>query len=248
MCAMSPRLLRPRQAGFDPRTISGLALWLDASASTTLYQSSNGTTAATASSDPVGYWGDRSGNGKNATQSTANSRPIISPNQQNGKTVLRWDGLDDFYSFTSTALQSVFVVLWVKTESTRVLPSVIGNSTGSPDLRRDYDANAPIPTVRYRGKSGDGSGSDGNDFANPAGSQFRISGVSTPNVAEQVWHVLTAIRGTGTANLDRIGRVFPTRDYGGDMAEIIAYNRAVTDSERDTIEKALGKKWGITIG
>jgi hypothetical protein len=27
---MNPRLLRPRASGFDPRSISGLALWLDA--------------------------------------------------------------------------------------------------------------------------------------------------------------------------------------------------------------------------
>jgi hypothetical protein len=31
--AMSPRLLRPRATGFSPRSIPGLALWLDASSS-----------------------------------------------------------------------------------------------------------------------------------------------------------------------------------------------------------------------
>ncbi len=31
--SMSPRLLRPRDTAFTPRSISGLALWLDASSS-----------------------------------------------------------------------------------------------------------------------------------------------------------------------------------------------------------------------
>ena len=41
---------------FTPASISGLQLWLDASDSGTLFQNSNGTTAAAADGDPVGYW------------------------------------------------------------------------------------------------------------------------------------------------------------------------------------------------
>lgn len=246
---MSPRLLRPRATGFDPRTISGLALWLDAAAGTTLFQSSNGTTAASAAGDAVGYWGDRSGNGKNATQTTANNRPTIAPVTRNGKTVIRFDGLNDRFVFSATAMQTIFAVVSVNTEATRVLPSIIGNSTGAPDVRRDYDANLPVPTVRYRGKSGDGSGSDFNDFANPSGSQFRINAVSTPNVAEQVWHIVTAIRGTGAANMNCIGSTYPNaRDFGGDMAEIICYDSALSTANRDKVEKYLAQKWGLTLG
>ena len=48
-----------------PTDIAGLQLWLDASDSTTLFQNSDGTTPAIADSDPIGYWGDKSGNGNN---------------------------------------------------------------------------------------------------------------------------------------------------------------------------------------
>lgn len=53
-------------AGFSPQTISGLALWLDASdaSSITLDGSSN-----------VSQWNDKSGNGRHVTQSTALNRP-----------------------------------------------------------------------------------------------------------------------------------------------------------------------------
>ena len=46
---MNPRLLRPRQTGFTPRSISGLALWLDAADSSTLYTTDAGPVTAVSS-------------------------------------------------------------------------------------------------------------------------------------------------------------------------------------------------------
>lgn len=43
---------------------------------TLLFQNSNGTTAVTADSDPIGYVTDLSGNGKHGTQATAGNRPL----------------------------------------------------------------------------------------------------------------------------------------------------------------------------
>ena len=245
--SMSPRLLRPRATGFSPRSISGLALWLDASASGSLFQDTSAATAATANPNPIGYWKDLSGNGKHATQGTANNRPIISPDLRNGRKVLRFDGLNsvdaDFLGFSNTAVQTIFGVCYVNTVAGN-LSSLIGNSSGSPDIRRHFD---PSPSDRWRGLSNQNS--DVADFANPAGSQFRVNGVGTNLVAEQVWHLVTAIRGTGTAEVNQTGRGgFFARSFGGDIAEFICYDRALTNSERDTVERALGKKWGLTIG
>ena len=245
---MSPRLLRPRD-NFTPRSIPGLALWLDASAVNALYQDTLAATPATANPNPVGYWRDLSGNGKHATQGTANNRPIVSPELRNGRTVLRFDGLGsfdaDFLAFTATSLQTVFAVCRVSTVSGN-LNSLIGNSSGSPDIRRDNNAT---PSNRWRGTSTDGSASDVNDFANPSGSQFRVNGASTPNIAEQTWHLICAIRGTGTASLNQIARsLFSARSFGGDIAEFVCYDRALTNAQRNTVERALGRKWGLSIG
>ena len=246
MCAMSPRLLRPLASGFNPKSISGLALWLDASAPGSLFQDTSAATAATANPNPVGYWKDLSGNGKNATQGTANNRPIISPAFRNGRTVLRFDGINsldaDFLEFTATAVQTVFAVCYVNTAAGS-LNSLIGNSSGSPDIRRDSNTT---PSTRWRGL---GAETNVDDFTNPAGSQFRVNGVSTSSVAEQTWHLATAIRGTGTAQVNQIARsLFSARSFGGDIAEFVCYDRALTNSERDRVERALGKKWGLTIG
>lgn len=246
---MSPRLLRPRATGFDPRTISGLALWLDASASSTLYQSSNGTTAASASGDPVGYLGDRSGNGKNATQATANNRPTIAPVTRNGKTVIRFDGLDDFLTFADSSIQTIMCVVTCQSQASRQLNSLIGyrnpantQDNASVGIRRD---SSPANTTTWRGVGNVNVG----DFTNPASSQFRVNGVSTNTVNDGVWHVLTAIRGgSAVTNINNIAAWYSAREFGGDIAEIICFDNAISNAARDKVEKYLAQKWGLTLG
>ncbi len=57
--------------GFDPRTIPGCALWLDAADSSTLTLSGSSVTA----------WNDKSGNGRNATQTVSGNRPTYNASQ-----------------------------------------------------------------------------------------------------------------------------------------------------------------------
>lgn len=233
--------MRPLASGFNPRSISGLALWLDASNTGSLFQDTSAATPATVSPNPIGHWKDLSGNGKNATQGTANDRPIISASTRNGRRVIEFDGLGDHFSFTSTSFQTVFGVCFVKSDTVggRVLNSLIGSTAN--DIRRD----GVSPTTAWRGL---GAETNSGDFTNPAGSQFRVNGNSTSIVAEQVWHLVTAIRGTGTAAMEKIGQTVGFREFGGQMAEIICYDRALTTAERDRVERALGQKWGLTIG
>jgi hypothetical protein len=77
--------------------ISGanMKLWLDAADASTLFQNSDGTVAAAADGDPVGYWGDKSGNNKPASQSTAAQRPVLKLNFQGGRSGIRFDGSND---------------------------------------------------------------------------------------------------------------------------------------------------------
>jgi hypothetical protein len=62
---MNPRLMRPLATGFNPKSLSGLSLWLDGADSSTI--TLNGTA--------VSQWSDKSGNSRNATQGTALNQP-----------------------------------------------------------------------------------------------------------------------------------------------------------------------------
>lgn len=84
MCPMSPRLLRPRaRGGFDPRTVSGLKLWLDASDSSSY-------TLATG----VSEWRDKSGNGHAYTQAVGANQPLVVAGP-GGRNCLDFDGGND---------------------------------------------------------------------------------------------------------------------------------------------------------
>jgi hypothetical protein len=99
--------------GFSPRSIPGLALWYDGDDATTLFQNSNGTTAAAADGDPVGYWGNKASAGQNAIQATAGKRPTLQTAERNGKNIVRFAGTDDTLTATLSATLSQPVTVWV---------------------------------------------------------------------------------------------------------------------------------------
>jgi hypothetical protein len=95
---------------FSPASIGGLQLWLDASDASTLFQNSNGTTAASADGDPVGYWGDKSGNSNHTIQADGTKKPLLKLGQQNSKSGISFDGVNDSLtkSITTAALGALF--------------------------------------------------------------------------------------------------------------------------------------------
>lgn len=137
---MDPRLLRPRQTGFDPRSISGLALWLDAADSSTLYTTDAGPVTAVSSpldiagcalwldaSDTatithaggaVSEWRDKSSGGRHHTAS-GSARPTTGTRTQNGLNVIDFDGANNLLTGNAASLTmfqnvphaAVFVVI-----------------------------------------------------------------------------------------------------------------------------------------
>lgn len=84
---------------FSPLSLSP-ALWLDASDSTTLFQS-NGGAAAAADGDPVGYWMDKSGNGRHLTQTSGTNKPLLNLLVKNGKSGISFNGTSSYFNTTS---------------------------------------------------------------------------------------------------------------------------------------------------
>lgn len=136
---MNPRTLRPSASGFNPRQISGLALWLDAADSQTLYTTDAGpvtaVSAPTEISGCVGWYdfsdsssltvtsgsidacNDKSGNGFHLSASSTN-RPTLASAVRNGRNAADFDGVNDLmtatFSGTYTAA-TVFAVVYPDT-------------------------------------------------------------------------------------------------------------------------------------
>ena len=81
-----------RTAPFSPQALFSTGdsgVWLDVSDVSSLFQNSDGTVAAVVG-QPVGYVGDKSGNGNNAIQATSARRPVL--READGLYYLEFDG------------------------------------------------------------------------------------------------------------------------------------------------------------
>jgi hypothetical protein len=78
------------------------ALWLDAADESTITESGGGVT----------QWNDRSGNGRNATQATAASRPARTSGGLNSLNVITFDGSDDWMACAASVFSSRLAYSW----------------------------------------------------------------------------------------------------------------------------------------
>jgi hypothetical protein len=262
---MSPRLLRPRASGgFDPRSISGLALWLDAADSASV----------TLNSGNVSEWRDKSGGGRHFSQSTAANQPQYVAGGQNNRSVLRNDGtrfmlrnLGGVFSESlsylgetthtiifankTTATNNANYLLWAhnppNSNGNRLIvagPWGSGTFTAGSYLVDSGNAS----TGRLNSSTNNGTAAhvfafrrDGSAF-----SMFRngtadgtATRASAPAMNFSGTFGLWAEIGLSGAGSNNHG--------GGDMYEAMYYNRALTESERQAIERYMGAKWGITV-
>lgn len=105
-----------------PLTISGLQLWLDASDASTLFDATAGGSLVTTDGAAVARWADKSGNNRHAIQTTSNARPLLKTgaNGINSKTVLSFDGSNDFLTSSVTGFKSLSAVSIIGVISTAV--------------------------------------------------------------------------------------------------------------------------------
>lgn len=256
---MNARLLRPRQAGgFNPKTISGLALWLDANDTASLGNTSTGA-GGIANNGPVKYWGDRSGNSRNATNSGADSVcPTFLQSSQNGRPAISFDGgdvLDGAFSLTLTA-ETVIVVgllsgggagarFFTQSDASadfsttgHYIPVLERTSSGNSALLRPWSSYA---TSGFRAAVTDAQNTMLVMASRHSGSQ--ISNSTNGGAASTYSHTLNK-----TFTRYRIGQDFGgTGALAGRICEILVYSRAVTDSEFQSISRYLGTKWGVTV-
>jgi len=247
MCAMSPRLLRPRASGgFNPKSIAGLALWLDASDLSTIQ-------VATGASE----WRDKSGVGsKKFIQDNGNDQPATGTDTMNGLNVLRFDGSDDFMTATDPFLTgtgnglpvSFFMVHRIMAATNF---GMLYTTAGGFEFRQNATSGAmqvnsnAVTTVHTFTGSSVGvdeivtlifpSGATNNLFYQ-RGTEQTLSGSAQgkPSTAAGTPHTIgRRTSGALPANVR--------------VAEIIAYQAQLSDAQRKAVEAYLGKKWGITV-
>lgn len=247
---MSPRLLRPRATGFSPRSIAGLAQWLDANDAGTI----------TLASGAVSAWADKSGNGRNASQATPANRPTTTT--VNGKTAILFDGVSDGLDFTGVArTEETWIIaaaqaasqtgqrqllsdgtdgngLSATTASVMLFEASFGGFTeGTDRLRVQWSSNASTPL---------GPAILSAVRSSAAGGFVYINGTQRGGAVSPFTSSFSTAK---SDTMSKIGYYSPSLyQFNGWIGEILCYNRALTASERISVERYLGSKWGIAIG
>jgi hypothetical protein len=218
---------------------------------------------ATASSDPVGYWADKSGNGRHAVQATAGSRGAISATSQGSRKALAFDATTKNLVSPATVAQYVADA----TTSPKVFFAFVARPEGGGALIAYGSPTNPNTASRIFYCSDFGSaGSHIVDFGAIPGA--RLTGV-VGNEAENVGHVYSAFRDGAIMSIRRDGVEILRKtdctgvysDTSGTLAintaqgaggtaswcEFLTYAASMPAANITRIERYLAARWGITL-
>jgi hypothetical protein len=224
----------------NPKSIPGLALWLDASDASTLFQASNGTTPAAADTDPIGYWGDKSGNGRNATQGTAGKRPILKTAIKNGRNAIRFDGIAHQLAHTLDTASSAYTVLAVVGGGSGTNYRALFSSTGGAFIASYFLTNTPKWGVYANAEVASSYSLVGVwSVISVAARNFNDIDLGTNGVIETKatgagWYGNGSFVGSGELN---------DQFYDGDIAELLVYTGALSIANRASVTAYLNGKW-----
>lgn len=225
-----------------PDSISGLYLW-------------NKGTDVTLSGADVDTFTDKSGNGRDLTVASAGDRPLFNLTGINGQPTADFNGSSHKMQWTGVSFGGdlpsgceIFVVAQHDDD-----PASVASEAGWWDCGVTGAATLKVNTD---GAIYDGFGSITRTFTgNPSADLTNAhlynvitqSGEWTSNI-NGVQHFTTGTNTVGWEGTCRFGVGDGDSNwFKGKLAEIIIYNRKLTDPERDTVEAYVSSEYGITI-
>jgi len=240
---------------FSPNKIADLVFWLDASDIATIIESGSF----------VSQWLDKSGHGNDVDQPTGAEQPRIGIVTIKTKPVILFDGavdhMDMSFSDTSTFTsgdRSIIAVIRVdeSADNTRI-GNIIGNVNVDPNANFEGHSNARLRTYWNTGNPNIFSGAG--DLRDDDGVIVATTRSSSANT-QYINGVLAGSGGAGSAIVlskpFRVGGDYrngqnptsaPGIPFDGGISELIVYDKALSDSERQTVEIYLSNKWGIAL-
>ncbi len=239
------------------REIDGLVLWYETTMPTSIdnAQAADGVSVAT--------WKDISDisvNPQNLVQGDTTKQPLYTTNSINGLPALKFDGSNDYIEASlSTAITSsqleVFVVAkrnqnvfygrnislyknGVSGDSDNVYSTYIGEDNDG-DIILAWRNNTSLFAATHPGNNVPYIVSIKFDGTN--NTSYYNGTAQTPVASAGNFHIDNVSIGAGWQD-GGVGRYF-----NGYIAEVIVFDRALSDQERNNVNQYLSMKWGITI-
>ena len=234
------------QTDFNTQALrAGMKLWLRADTGVT-----SGTTGA------VSEWKDQSGNLNSALQTTGSNQPtlVTSSTTANGQSVVRFDGTNDYLSVADaeSLRPQTLTIYAVARQSSGGNSGIVLTKTSTTAWTNGY------------GLVREGSASSFGFFINN-NSTLKATGTVTANLTSLLQgsydknRVTLAVNGlpktaVSTAAISHStlpmllgGNGSSTYSLGGDIAEVLVFNRMLTIHEQANIEKYLGLRYGVMV-
>ena len=220
-------------AAFTPTTISGCILWLRADLGVTL------------ASGKVSAWADQSGNSNNFSQGTAAQQPVFNSSGVNGQPTLSFTAANSTFllgpTLDATGFTGLTFVVMVNYTSTATFAMFVSQSE-LDELRAFSDGTSLQMATSFSNNC--------NGATNRSGVWGMACGrhVSSTNAVDVSWKKVLDASATGGA-LGASVLAIGARSSGsfymtGQIAEVAAYNRAITDAERDQLNSYGASRYG----
>jgi hypothetical protein len=222
-----------RAPAFTPTSLTGCALWLDAS-----------TLTGIADGRAVAAWPDNSGRNHAAAQTNAANQPVYRRNAINGRPALQFNGEDQFLalSLAENGTEHTFFFVLDNTPGGGHSHTLFDAQSGRLALNA-ADTSSPA-NVRYN----DGSWRTvGIAIAGPQQMTWRFGGQTgalfrNGVLAGTAVYAARALTGQLVIGANYQGR---SSFFTGLIAEIIYYNRALPDPDRQAVENYLHGRYAI---
>ncbi|MBF0432516.1 MAG: DUF2341 domain-containing protein, partial [Fibrobacteria bacterium] len=206
--------------------------------------------------DAVQYWRDQSGNGNDVEQSTSSNRPILVTNTLNGKPVLRFDNSNDYLirndalGMSGNPAMTMFVVMkgpggtdailhlgGPNTNDQVYMSSEAGYRHGSSNKLFNENFSGAYALGTFRRSESATTGSE----------EFFKNGVEGTQLSSVSPSSTITIPGSSVYTLVGARYYSSSIGYycGGDIAEILLYNRELTEAERIKVESYLTVKYSL---
>ena len=230
LCAVCPAQIHPHS--FSPRQLGVMQAWYRADAVTGL-----------ADGAAVASWVDSTANARTLAQSTAAYRPAYKAGIQNGRPAIRFDGTNDVLTgaFAGSPQFTIFSVqrpnLFTAEEPVYFAESYNIEAAYSDSSHVEFWFNSLAGWSYYQVLHS-------SSIAIPelwslrydqAWLRFWCDGVALTPQAETRTPYLAS-----TLQLSAVGRTF-----NGDMFELAFFNVALSDRDRQRVERYLARKWGL---
>ncbi|MFA6596492.1 MAG: T9SS type A sorting domain-containing protein [Ignavibacteriaceae bacterium] len=207
--------------------------------------------AVTSASSAVSTWGDVSGLGNDASQSTSANQPTLVSNSMNGNPVIRFDGTTSKMNLPASSTLGIqsnpYEMFIVARSSYTANPEFL--ISGGATEQFEYHLNGarfiPISST-YLDEGLTGAYTDGNAHifsarASATGGAVRVDGTDGGTSSA---NILSSNSGALQLGVRSDGTYY----FNGDIAEVILYNTNLSTSDRSSIEHYLANRYGITSG